>query len=70
MPAWQTEIPRLAARTPLLLCIADFTWAPCQVYTVSIKKCFNPKLKVLQDALILRYHSLASDDLTFLCCFA
>lgn len=71
-PACQTEIPLQAAPAPLLFCIADFTWAPCQdtVDVVSIEKCFSPKLKASQDALILSYHSLASDDSTFLCCFA
>lgn len=66
-PACQSEIQLEVAW--FTFCAADFTWAPCQdtVYTVSIQKCFSPKLKALQDACILSYHSLASDNLTFLC---
>lgn len=67
--ACQTEIPLQAAPAPLLFCIADFTWAPCQdtVYIVN-REVFKPK--ALKDTLIPDYHSLASDDLTFRCCFA
>lgn len=56
-----SEILLQTVMIQLLFCVTDFTWALCQC---------SLSTEVVQDALILSYHSLASDNLTFLCCFA
>lgn len=58
---WRSKQPQFCSLSHRV----DFTWARHQdpVYMFSMET----RISALQDALILSYHSLASDDWTFLC---